>query len=260
VRKALLYRRGGLGDTLLTFPLLEVLKRKGYHTTAVGSTDYYEIAKLAGFADRVLSFVPEEDFDRRFLISFDGNLPPFPKRRAWLVEYYLKEAGFEGEEFSSVLPLKGKGELAGKAVLYPSSGSPKKNPPLSLYLKLAEELTKRGFEVVFLLGEAEEKLKETLSPHFFSLSPARIALALRGALFFVGNDGGLSHLASYLGLPTLVLYGPTDPLLWRPVGKKVLQLRKSLPCSPCFPEVCEERKCLSFSAEEVLKALDILLR
>jgi ADP-heptose:LPS heptosyltransferase len=60
LKKLLLYRRGGLGDTLLTFPLLEIFKGQGFHITTVGNTDYFEIAKEVGWADRVLSEVPKE--------------------------------------------------------------------------------------------------------------------------------------------------------------------------------------------------------
>jgi len=80
LKKLLLYRRGGLGDTLLTFPLLEVFKGQGFHITTVGNTDYFEIAKEVGWADRVLSEMPKEDFDKRIIIGTDTSgekLPPY---------------------------------------------------------------------------------------------------------------------------------------------------------------------------------------
>ena len=40
---------------------------------------------------------------------------------------------------------------------------------------------------------------------------------------FVGNDSGISHLAAAIGTPGVVLFGPTDPRRWRPLGEvKVL--------------------------------------
>ena len=41
---------------------------------------------------------------------------------------------------------------------------------------------------------------------------------------FIGNDSGIAHLASMTDTPTVVLYGPTDPVIWRPVGRKVVQV------------------------------------
>ena len=37
----------------------------------------------------------------------------------------------------------------------------------------------------------------------------------------LGNDSGPSHLAAAMGLQTLVVYGPTDPALYRPLGPRV---------------------------------------
>ena len=42
---------------------------------------------------------------------------------------------------------------------------------------------------------------------------------------YVGNDTGTLHLAAALGLPTLGLYGPTDPAIWAPVSPLVRTVR-----------------------------------
>lgn len=106
-------------------------------------------------------------------------------------------------------------------------------------------LRRRGLKTVYLVGEADQWLKDHVKEYFESFSPLEIAKALKSARLFVGLDSGLSHLASYCGVPTFVFYGPTDPLLWRPVGEAVFQLSLHLPCSPCFPQVCQERECLN---------------
>lgn len=261
--EALLYRRGGLGDTLLTFPLLEILTRKGYRVTAVGNTDYLKIARAVGWADRVLPELPEESFDLKILISHEGNVPPFPKERIWVVEHYLKHLGMLGEHFSRTLPLSPlrNSPFRGKVVLHPSSGSPKKNPDLSLFLKLEEYLEGKGFESVYLIGEADRWLEGRVDRKVVSHDPLWIGRSLKEALLFVGLDSGISHLASYLGVPAVVIYGPTDPLTWRPVGSRIYQIHLRLACAPCFPEVCPERICLEESRllKELLPLLDHLL-
>jgi len=42
---------------------------------------------------------------------------------------------------------------------------------------------------------------------------------------YLGNDSGITHLAAMLGVPTVAIFGPTDPAISRPVGPfvKVLQ-------------------------------------
>jgi len=261
--EALLYRRGGLGDTLLIFPLLEILKRRGYRVTAVGNTDYLRIAQAVGWADRVLSELPEGSFDLKILVSREGNVPPFPEERVWVVEHYLRCLGMEGESFSRILPLTPLEEspFRGRVVLHPSSGSSRKNPELSLFLKLERYLEEKGYESVYLIGEADRWLEDRVSRKVVSLDPLWIGRSLKSALLFVGLDSGISHLASYVGVPTVVVYGPTDPLVWRPVGNRTYQIRLRLECAPCFPEVCPERICLEEDRllKELLPLLDHLL-
>ena len=43
---------------------------------------------------------------------------------------------------------------------------------------------------------------------------------------YLGNDSGITHLAAMLGVPTLALFGPTDPLIWRPLGPSVRVIRE----------------------------------
>jgi ADP-heptose:LPS heptosyltransferase len=50
---------------------------------------------------------------------------------------------------------------------------------------------------------------------------------LRQCRCFVGNDSGITHLAAYLGCPTIALFGPTDPRMWGPLGRRVKILWKT---------------------------------
>lgn len=53
-----------------------------------------------------------------------------------------------------------------------------------------------------------------------------VAQRLQGCRGFLGNDSGISHLAGMLGIPTLVLFGPSNPLTKHPVGPYVETLHK----------------------------------
>lgn len=241
----LFYRRGGLGDTLLTFPILEILKRSGRSIWAVGNTDYFSLAREVGWVKEISSELPEMEFEARILISSNGSVKPFPERRVWIVEHYLQSLSLKGS-FSKVLPLKPaeKSPLEGYAVLHPSSGSWKKIPSLELFLRIERFLKGEGFRTVYLIGEADQWLKSHVRNYFESFSPLEIAKAIKKARLFVGLDSGLSHLASYCGLPTFIFYGPTDTLVWRPIGERIFQISLGLSCSPCFPDTCKDRACL----------------
>ena len=65
---------------------------------------------------------------------------------------------------------------------------------------------------------------------------------------FASNDSGLMHLASALGVPTVGIFGPTDPVKNQTLGKNTVFLRLGLACSPCSREIamsqCEHHDCL----------------
>ncbi len=262
MRRALLYRRGGLGDTLLTFPLIEALRCDGYRVTVVGNTDYLRLALEVGWADEVKSEIPEGDFDRVIRIGIGGDIETFPSSRLWIPEYYLDRAGYRAFRFSTRLPLPGRSEaLKGACVLHPSSGSPKKNPNVELYLELERYLRDRGFGVVALIGEADRHLLGVFGEEMVVNDILELGIALKGAILFIGNDSGFAHLGAYVGVPSVVIYGPTDPLVWKPIGDEVYQVSLGLECSPCFPDVCSGRECLDVSAllKSLLPLLDHLL-
>ncbi len=48
-----------------------------------------------------------------------------------------------------------------------------------------------------------------------------VAQHLRQCQRYLGNDSGITHLAAMLGIPTIALFGPSDPAVWRPIGPDV---------------------------------------
>ena len=56
------------------------------------------------------------------------------------------------------------------------------------------------------------------------LLPA-VARAIGGCRWFVGHDSGITHLASALGLPCIVLWAQTNETVWRPLGADVHVLK-----------------------------------
>jgi heptosyltransferase III len=122
----------------------------------------------------------------------------------------------------------------GPVVLHPGSGSPGKCWPVGRFVELAKRLSGEGRAVRVVLGEVERERwpradLDALAAVGEVRQPAtllELAEALRGVSGFVGNDSGPGHLAGVLGLPTLCLFGPTDPARWRPLGPAVRTLRE----------------------------------
>ena len=52
-----------------------------------------------------------------------------------------------------------------------------------------------------------------------------LANRLAGTQLYLGHDTGVSHLAAASGVPSLLLFGPTDPGVWAPPHEQVRVLR-----------------------------------
>ncbi len=83
-----------------------------------------------------------------------------------------------------------------------------------------------------------------------------IAIANELSLF-VTNDSGPMHIASALGVPTVAVFGSTDPELTGPLNALSRVVIRRLSCSPCFKRECVfgHYNCLaSILVDEVLSA------
>jgi ADP-heptose:LPS heptosyltransferase len=60
-----------------------------------------------------------------------------------------------------------------------------------------------------------------------SLSLLELLGEIARARLFIGNDSGITHLAAYIGCPTIALFGPTDPRVWGPIGRRVRVIWKA---------------------------------
>lgn len=71
-----------------------------------------------------------------------------------------------------------------------------------------------------------------------------LAALIRGSRLVLGGDSGPTHLAHALGVPVLMVMGPTDPARNGPYGAPDLALWKTLPCSFCHRRFGETKACL----------------
>ena len=79
----------------------------------------------------------------------------------------------------------------------------------------------RDREVLIVLGPAEAEEGEYWRHYGHvetSLALPQVASILTRATCYIGNDSGVSHLAGVVGARGVVIFGPTRPEQWRPLG------------------------------------------
>ncbi|MBS0652620.1 MAG: hypothetical protein JSR39_03745 [Verrucomicrobia bacterium] len=93
-----------------------------------------------------------------------------------------------------------------RVIIHPTSSRPGKNWPMEKFIALSDQLREKGFQPVFALTEEEKKgwpVEKIEAPGFASLSDLCTYVCESG--YMIGNDSGIGHLASCLGLPTLTI-------------------------------------------------------
>lgn len=139
-------------------------------------------------------------------------------------------------------------------LINPNAGDllPQRRWPADRYLELCRRLLANdpGLCIGLIGGDADTasnlKLARCLaSPRCASLA-GELAVAELPALFarcrlLVSNDSGPAHIAALTRTPTLVMFGPETPALYRPLGA-ARALYAGLSCSPCI-RVETQRRC-----------------
>jgi hypothetical protein len=209
-----------------------------------------------------------------------GRVSPRPPagRRVHMAEYALgciREWGWLPPSATATKPVMESPPGPRRAVaenfgsqtilLHPGAGSPRKRWPLRGFLELAALINTCRLSPEFVIGPADHDLLPELVDRGAAVHQPVDCLDLlklcRTAAAYVGNDSGASHLAAWTHLPSVVIFGPSDPERWRPMGRNVEIVQTPCDCTPCFETEaanCGAGTCLSSTAPRVV--LEALVR
>ena len=126
----------------------------------------------------------------------------------------------------------------GTWVLHPGAGKAQNLWPAERFAAVAQRAAAAGRQVLVLHGPADAPalaamlavLPAELAGKVAPAPPCPVGVAaalLAGADRFLCNDTGIMHVAGALRVPTLALFGPTEPGLWKPPAAEVVALRSS---------------------------------
>ncbi|HJU54822.1 MAG TPA: lipopolysaccharide heptosyltransferase II [Pyrinomonadaceae bacterium] len=152
-----------------------------------------------------------------------------------------------------------------------STNSRAKRWPAERYSALADRFVRETGAEVLLVGSADElevsrevEARMSEEAHVLTgrtnLAQAVAVLSLVDLL--VTNDTGPAHIASALGRPTLVIFGPTDPRTTRPFAPAAEIVRRPPDCAPCMLRDCPiDHRCMTaISPDEVFERAKATMR
>lgn len=150
-------------------------------------------------------------------------------------------------------------------IIHPTSRVLAKNWKAKGFLKVAQQLKTKGFYPLFCVGQTERDDWKSIEEEGFSLAHTPTLAALAEVVyesgFVIGNDSLIGHLASNLGIPTLIIANDEKRMrLWRPGWQKG-QLVLPPPYLPNwkFLRLREQNWKHFITVSKVLKGFDNLL-
>lgn len=198
---------------------------------------------------RIYCFFAADDHDfRRSLAAAAAGEVSFHRFRGagagHISSLYLDSIGARGEPLESRVDLRrsdfdSADEVLGEAgggcgkfcLIFPGSGGLTKNWPLDRFIKLACEVSCL-VKPMAILGPAEQAMERRFQERGVAtlkdLELGVVAALAHQARAFVGNDSGVSHLAAAAQGRGVVIFGPTDPVRWRPLGEVTILRRQPL--------------------------------
>ncbi len=217
MRKTLIVRTCAVGDFVLNLPALIALQKlhRDARFTLVGNPSTLELARDFVAVDAVHSIevqpwsrlfyqpITDLEFDRAIVWMKDpivadnlraSGIPevlradPFPVF-GHAADHLLRTLKLPRPDLPDLW-----NPASADLIVHAGSGSPKKNWPWFDRLQDVRTVEK--------------------------LSLIEVSHRLRQCRAFIGNDSGITHLAAYLGCPTIALFGPTDPRTWGPIGRR----------------------------------------
>ncbi len=175
---------------------------------------------------------------------------------------------------SAAHKLAEKGIAAGApyAVLQPGARLQGMRWPVAKFAKLARWLReKHGLASVVNLGTRDEaiaaevrsEMQDCAAVMDAQLDIRELIALIAGARIFVGNDSGPAHLAAALQRPSIVIFGVTDAVQWRPwqCDHRVVQTGATFdhPRGDKAVLIRKPRPISSIASDEVRHACDGLL-
>ncbi len=240
------YRKGALGDTVFYIPFLFFLRK--YYSKIYFAGNYLYRHLFIGidfikFLDADSHYVfnllrGKEDlkkFERFYIFSncFDKVSENFYifnpisiSQQEWAFSYPFSITGEKFEPPSTYLPIFYNQRLAEDIkdkkffVFHPGSGGAGKIWHVDNFFQLEEYLNQQDMEVYYLLGESENNILKSFSVKkiLYNYSLNDIIFLLQYAFGFVGADTGIGHLAALIGVPGIMLFGPSNEKIYKPYG------------------------------------------
>lgn len=286
VDQILVYRKdkGRLKDIGEMIRVLRVIRKNGFDL-AILFQNAFEAALLAYLGG--VGFRLGYNTDGRGFLLTHRVITTDDVLKVHQIEYYMSIMEAMGWDSASLNPrlYVGKRNLKKGKVLLEANGiktedfllgvgpgavfGEAKRWPAERFARVADWAVEKWGAKVLVMGSQDESticdILSTTMKHrplnLCGLTSLGEAMALiNWCDFFVSNDSGLMHISAAMGVPTVAIFGSTDPVTTGPRGPKTSIVRNDIECAPCLkPECPKDHRCmLSIEPEDVWEEMEQL--
>ena len=205
-----------------------------------------------GFINRPVLYNPYHHISRQYLhlaSAIEGQGRPTVKEPCDPEPLDLPMLSIQKDEIAQARDRLAAGfpevDLKRMILLYPSGGLlPIRAWPENRYHDLARRLCEHDCTVA-VIGPAADSLlasrildgcasTRSLNLTGYTATLRELVVLFNVADLLVANDGGPAQFAALAPIPTVVLFGPETPELYRPPVDRVRAIYRKLACSPCL--------------------------
>jgi heptosyltransferase II len=185
-------------------------------------------------------------------------------------QFFLKVSEERKQQAGQLLHEQGVRPGAPLVLLCPGSiNSRAKRWPAERYASLGDRLIESGANVALIGSPHERDVSQEVCKHaqhqpivltgVTTVAEATAIISIADVL--VTNDTGPAHIGAALKTPTLVIFGPTNPLTTYPMSPSAEVIRRPPDCAPCMLRDCPiDHRCLTaISPDEVFERASALL-
>jgi heptosyltransferase-2 len=162
---------------------------------------------------------------------------------------------FSQAQASALLRANGLADGKGIVAICPGSiNSRAKRWPAEKFAALADRLIDDNRKVILIGSDEEREVSDEVTKRM-KHQPVDLTgktnleqvTALLGLVdLVVTNDTGPAHIAAAMGRPTIVIFGPTNPLTTRPFSPLAEVVRHPPDCAPCMLRDCPiDHRCMT---------------
>lgn len=182
---------------------------------------------------------------------------------------YALAVPWEDEAYVQDLLRAAWGEGHKYIVVAPGAANETKRWPAQRFIEVCDQLIKHYQVKILFVGDASdhrgaEHMAEVLGKDSLNLcgrtTLVQLAAVIQNALLALVNDSAPMHLASYLDVPVLALFGPSDVRKYGPWGLHGHSLQKNNDCPACRnPKGLARHDCMAaITTQDVLGAFEII--